>query len=108
MNHYVRVLTTLANETIARKISIELINLQLAACVQRTPITSVYRWKGSVCENSEFQLAIKTCACCVKSIQDFLNEYSGYEVTQILVCPIQDGDAQYLKWLQSHIACNKK
>ncbi|MDE7317298.1 MAG: divalent-cation tolerance protein CutA [Helicobacter sp.] len=106
-DHFVRVLATIANETLARKIAIELVELRLAACVQRTPIISVYRWKGQKCENSEIELAIKTCTCCLGAIKEVLHKDSSYDITQILVCPILDGDEKYLQWLQSNIACNQ-
>ena len=106
-NHFVYILATISCETLARKIAIELIALRLAACVQRTPIISVYRWKGQKCENSEIELAIKTCACCLNAIKEVLHKDSSYDVTQILVCPILDGDEKYLQWLQSNIACNQ-
>ncbi|MDE6044793.1 MAG: divalent-cation tolerance protein CutA [Helicobacter sp.] len=107
MTHFVRVLATISCETLARKIAIELVELHLAACVQRAPIVSVYRWQGHECENSEIELAIKTCACCVNAIKELLRKESGYATTQILVCPILDGDTDYLQWLQSNIACNQ-
>ncbi|MDE6978849.1 MAG: divalent-cation tolerance protein CutA, partial [Helicobacter sp.] len=107
IDHFVRILATTANETLARKIAIELVELRLAACVQRTPIISVYRWKGQKCESSEIELAIKTCTCCLNAIKKVLHEDSSYDITQILVCPILHGDEKYLQWLQSNIACTQ-
>lgn len=106
--HFVRILTTVSSEEYARRISIELVEQQLAACVQRTPIHSVYRWSGRTCENSEFQLAIKTCMCCTNSIKSLLSTNSPYEITQILVCPILDGDLAYLQWVQDNVSCSNK
>lgn len=106
-DHFVRVLATISCETLARKIAIELVELRLAACVQRAPIISVYRWHGQKCENSEMELAIKTCTCCVNAVKELVRKESSYEITQILVCPILDGNAEYLQWLQSNIACNQ-
>jgi periplasmic divalent cation tolerance protein len=50
------ILTTTDSEAEADGIARSLVEVRLAACVQRWPIESVYRWKGAVEQAGEFAL----------------------------------------------------
>ena len=45
---YCIVLTTCPNEKEAKALALKLIKEKLAACVQLSPITSYYTWKGNI------------------------------------------------------------
>ena len=75
-----------------------LIQERLAACVQRTPIHSTYRWKDAVESAQEYLLAAKTRASLVDEIIDFIKKAHSYEVPEIVVTPIIAGFQGYLNW----------
>ncbi len=55
------VVTSVGTEQQAVEISEELIDRRLATCVNIVPcLRSIYRWKGKVCEDTEYLLIIKT------------------------------------------------
>ena len=55
------VLTSVGTEQQAVEISEELIARRLATCVNIVPcLRSIYRWKGKICEDTEYLLFIKT------------------------------------------------
>ena len=55
------VVTSVGTEQQAVEISEELVARRLATCVNIVPcLRSIYRWKGKVCEDSEYLLLIKT------------------------------------------------
>ena len=61
MTDHLQVLTTVASEEDAERISIALVERRLAACVQAVgPIASRYRWQGKVETAREWQCLAKT------------------------------------------------
>lgn len=96
----VLILTTLAADFDARPIARELVESRLAACVNILPaMTSVYRWEGSVHEEGEQLLVIKTTEDRVEQLQAALFAHHPYEVPEFVVVTIDRlGDA-YGRWL---------
>ena len=97
---FVIVLTTvpldMSPETLART----LVEERLAACVNiLPPMESIYRWQGSVEQASERQVIIKTSADRVEQLKARLASLHPYEVPELLVLQIQDGEAKYLEWI---------
>ena len=56
----IQIQTTFNTEEDVRRIANDLINLNLVACVQFFPITSIYRWKEQIEESEEYLLLIKS------------------------------------------------
>ena len=55
------IMTSVGTEQQAVEISEELIARRLATCINIVPcLRSIYRWKGKVCEDTEYLLLIKT------------------------------------------------
>ncbi|HYS25062.1 MAG TPA: divalent-cation tolerance protein CutA [Vicinamibacterales bacterium] len=93
------VLTTLAASTDAAAFARVLVTDRLAACVNvLPPMTSLYRWKGAIEEDSERQLVIKTTADRVAALQARFNELHPYELPEFIVLGA-DASAPYLEWL---------
>ena len=67
-------------------------------------MTSFYRWKGSVEQEREQQVIIKTTAGRLDALQARLLELHPYEVPEILVVPIDGGSSAYLTWLKEAVA----
>jgi periplasmic divalent cation tolerance protein len=97
---HVVVLTTTPSEEEGRKLAHELVEARLAACVQVTsPIRSVYRWKGEVYDEPEWQLWIKTASDKVDDLVEWLPEHHSGEVPELIVMPITGGFSTYLDWI---------
>ncbi len=104
MSDYVQILTTAATSDDARRIAHALVERRLAACVQIVgPIQSVYRWQGAIETAEEWQCWIKSRRELCGEIQRAIRELHAYEVPEILVLPVSDGDADYLAWLDEQV-----
>ena len=95
------VLTTLGAQTDAAAFARVLVDERLAACVNILPVmTSVYRWKGTIEEDREQQLVIKTTSDRVEALEARFRELHPYELPEFLVVAVTDGSAGYLAWLE--------
>jgi periplasmic divalent cation tolerance protein len=73
---------------------------RLAACAQVSgPISSTYRWHGSVETAVEWVCTLKTTATLVKRLTEALAEAHSYDVPEILATRIDGGDPRYLDWI---------
>jgi len=99
---YVIVYTTTGNNDEARKIAETLVNENLAACVQMSPVTSVYRWGGNVLKDKEILLAAKTVKSRYKKVEGKIKELHTYECPEIIAVPVTEGSKDYLKWISEN------
>ena len=99
------VLTTLGADADAATFARTLVEERLAACVNLLPeMTSVYRWKGSVEQERERQLVIKTSEGCLAALEIRLTELHPYEVPEFLVVRAGGGSDRYLAWMKETTA----
>jgi periplasmic divalent cation tolerance protein len=98
----VLVLTTVPVGDRGEAIARALVDERLAACVSvLAPMTSFYRWHGSVERDAEHQLIIKTTRERVAAIKARLAELHSYDVPELVVLPVSDGGSAYLEWVRS-------
>lgn len=93
------VLTTTASQADADRLARQIVQARLGACVQIQALHSVYRWKGQVCAEAEWQLAVKTPQARFEALAQFITAHHGYETPEIVQIPITAGSAAYLRWL---------
>ena len=97
---FVLILSTAGSDAQAESIARALVDRRLAACVNMVGQTcSVYRWEGKVVREEEKLLLIKSAERLFPAVRDAIRELHSYEVPEVLMLPIQDGDADYLRWL---------
>jgi periplasmic divalent cation tolerance protein len=83
-------------EVLARGI----VDARLAACVQIVgPIRSIYRWKGNVQSEQEWQCWIKTSADRLDALTEHIKKNHTYDVPEVVALPIVGGSADYLSWM---------
>ena len=88
----------------AERIARALVEERLAACVNVVPgITSIYRWKGTVEQEPELLLVMKTLAEQVDALKARLLELHPYDLPEVVVIPIGDGHKPYLDWLAEQV-----
>lgn len=96
------VLTTLgADADAAAAFARTLVDERLAACVNVLPaMTSIYHWKGTVEEDQERQVVIKTTADRVAALEARLRTLHPYELSEFLVLGPAGGAEAYLRWIE--------
>ena len=100
MIELVELSTTVESAEQAEAISQQIVTERLAACVQITgPIQSVYRWKGEVCNSSEYRCTMKTTQQMVDALMDRLKAIHPYDVPELLVVQVLRCSPEYEKWL---------
>ncbi len=99
------VLVTVANEETARGLARQLVEEQLAACVQVLPGgTAIYRWQGELHIDPQVQLIIKTATTAFERLRVRLITLHGDEVPEILALPVVAGLPAYLAWVNESVA----
>ena len=72
-------LTSVGTEEQGLDVGEALVDRGQAACVNMVPsVRSIYRWKGKVCEDTEYVLIIKTLARHFKGVADTIREINTY------------------------------
>ncbi|CAG9861156.1 unnamed protein product [Phyllotreta striolata] len=98
---------TVPNEEVAKTIAHGLVSNKLAACVNIIPkIMSVYEWEGKVNEDTELLMMIKTRTCKVNDLTEYVKANHPYTVCEVISLPIQNGNDQYLKWINDVVPIN--
>ncbi|HET6846629.1 MAG TPA: divalent-cation tolerance protein CutA [Anaerolineales bacterium] len=98
---YCVILTTVGSREEADSIAEALVTRRLAACVQVSPISSVYVWKGELHRDAEHLLLIKTPAECYQAVEAAIRENHSYEIPEIVQLPIERGLPEYLDWISA-------
>lgn len=100
MSESLIVLTNCPDDGVADRIARTLVENGLAACVNRlAPVTSVYRWKGSVERAVETPLLVKTTRARYTEVEQAIRALHPYEVPEIVAVGIDTGFAPYLRWI---------
>ncbi len=81
-----------------------LVGAQLAACVQIfQPMSSVFRWKGTIHSQNEVLLIAKTERARFEEVEREVRALHSYETPEIVALPITAGSLPYLKWLSASL-----
>jgi periplasmic divalent cation tolerance protein len=99
-NDITLVLTSVGTEQQAVEISEELIARRLATCVNIVPcLRSIYRWKGKVCEDTEYLLLIKTPSQLFERVSVAIRELHSYELPEILSVSVEETEKAFHEWI---------
>lgn len=101
MTDIVLILTTVPSADRGDAMARSLVEERLAACVNvLPPMTSFYRWKGTVERDTECQLIVKTTRDRVAAVEARIRELHGYELPELLVLAVEAGAGTYLEWVR--------
>ena len=93
-------LCTCSSPDEARRISRNLVDARLAACVTVLPgVESIYRWNDAVETANEVLLVIKTSAERFPALKSAILDLHTYEVPEVIALPVAGGSEPYLTWL---------
>ena len=88
----------------AAKIARALVEQKEAACVNIiSGIRSIYRWEGTVCDESELLMIIKTTRASFEQVRRRIRALHTYQVPESIAVPVVAGDEDYLAWLRSNV-----
>lgn len=100
-----QVTTTVDDRAAAEALARSAVEARLAACGQVVgPITSVYRWEGAVETAAEWTVVFKTTTAASPALIEHVRAGHPYQVPEILVTPVVDGNPAYLAWVAESTA----
>ena len=88
----------------ARRISRDLVEKRLAACVNIIDgMVSVYRWEGGIQEDSEVVLIAKTTDSALPALVKRVSAIHSYRTPCVAVLPIEGGNGDFIQWIESEV-----
>lgn len=96
----ITVVTSVGTEDQALDVAHALIRNRQAACVNILPnVHSIYRWKGRVCDDTEWLLVIKTVAGQFQGVRETIQKVNTYELPEILAYRVDDASDGFGDWI---------
>lgn len=91
---------TFANPEEARRIGQDLVDRQLAACVNiLAPMTSIYAWQGQREEARETPMLIKTRQARADAVIARVKALHSYATPALLTLAVEGGAADFIAWI---------
>ena len=100
---YCMVMTTIDGMDAARALAQRIVEARVGACVQLSTIESVYRWEGKICDEEEVLLKVKTRVDRFNALRDVILTHHPYDVPEIIMIPITNGNEAYLEWIAGEV-----
>lgn len=99
MTDLILILTTMPDDDRADGLASTLVEERLAACVNvYAPMTSTYRWQGTIQVEPERQVVIKTTRDRLAALQTRFRSLHPYELPEFVVIDAAASDA-YAGWI---------
>lgn len=104
LGHAILAYVTTPNRDVAQKLAKQLVENRLAACVNIVKsIESVYEWEGSIEQEEESMLIIKSHSKKTQDLVEFVTKNHPYDCPEIIATKIDSGSEKYLAWIQETI-----
>lgn len=100
---YSIVYTTASNEEEAEKIGKDLIEKNLAACINAFPIKSFYKWEGRFEKGNEVAMIIKTKKELVERVIEEIKSIHSYEIPAIFSISVDKGNKEFFNWIDESL-----
>ena len=96
------VLVAVPSRSLGEAIAATLVEERLAACINLVgPVRSVYRWEGTIRNEEEHLLFIKTTRARYPDVEARVLALHSYSHPEIVALPIAAGSDAYLRWLRA-------
>jgi len=96
----IEITTTVPSLQVGESLAGGIIEGRMGACVQIFgPVTSIYRWQGSIETSQEWRLVIKTIATRRDQVVDFLQRNHPYELPEIAEHSLAWVEPRFLAWV---------
>jgi periplasmic divalent cation tolerance protein len=108
MSDVLLVITNLPDSVSAERMARQLIEQNVAACVnQLAPCLSTYRWQDKIETANEVPLLIKTTASAYARLEEVIRAAHPYELPEIIAVPVSAGLPAYLAWVnqETNVQC---
>lgn len=106
MTDYCSLYVTVPHQQEALVLARTLVQEKLVACANISGVmTSIYEWRGDVCEDTEVALLLKTSKNLSEKVAARIKELHSYDTPCIVQWDITGGSAEYLKWVGESIEC---
>jgi len=93
--------TTCPDVDVAEKLASELLEQQLIACANITEgITSLYRWEGSVRQETECVVMLKTDESMLEKVMGYVEEHHPYECPALFSLAPQHCSQAFAEWVK--------
>jgi periplasmic divalent cation tolerance protein len=100
----VSVYSTFADAQEAERIGRQVIEEQLAACVNILgACRSIYRWQGKIESADEVAAIFKTTSAAADSLIARIAALHSYDVPAVVVWPIAELLESYASWVEEHV-----
>lgn len=97
-------LVTCPSKEFANSLARELIDQQLAACVNVLPeVHSTYRWEGAVCVESEALMVIKSTTERQDELKRAVLSKHPYDTPEFVVLDTQEVSEKYAHWVEQSV-----
>jgi periplasmic divalent cation tolerance protein len=84
----------------AQGLARQLVESSLVACVNVVPgLRSIYRWNGSVCEDTEVLMILKTTGDRLEAARERLLQLHPYDLPEFVALAVSSGHDPYLRWV---------
>lgn len=104
MDEYIQVQWTAAHLDEARDILELLLEKRLISCGSIIPtVESWYVWENEVVSQQEVKVIMKTVGKHYQSLEKLIRKNHSYDVPEILVFSVEDGNDQYLRWVENQV-----
>lgn len=103
-NDYIVVFCTAPPDE-AEALAKRLVEEQLAACVNISPVRSCYIWEGKLNLDEEALLIIKTRKDRFEQLKNRILVLHSYTIPEIIALPIIAGHQPYLEWMSLRKKC---
>jgi len=101
---YIIVFVTTSGVEESKKIASTLIEKNLGACVNIIPeVSSVYKWEGEICKDTESMMIIKTSESKFEKLKNRIKKMHSYDVPEIISFDIKRGDKEYFDWIDDSL-----
>ena len=96
---------TCPDEATASRLAHLLVREKAAACVNiLAGVRSIYAWQGSVTDDAEILLLIKTRTGVFDRLNQLIAQHHPYETPELVALPIVAGADPYMAWLDEALA----